>query len=274
MTARSKQAIDLGGKVALVTGASAGIGLSVTEKLVAAGANVAMVARRQGPLDEHVARLGADRVAAFPADVTDLDAMTKLPDRVVERFGRLDILVNNAGVNHRGPILKFAASALGEIITTNLTAPIVLTRAAVEKIAKGGAIVNVASLAGMIPVPHEAAYSASKAGLRAFTRSMREEFPHLHVSTVCPGPVDTGFFGEISEVPNLVFSQPMSSADDVADAVLECIAAGTPEVALPRMSGVLATAGYVFPSLAAMLRPMLERRGAAAKARYAERKRA
>jgi short-subunit dehydrogenase len=273
MAARSKSVrMDLAGKVALVTGASSGIGLAVTEKLIAAGAMVAMVARRKGALEELALRFGSDRAAAFPTDVTDLEATTALPAQVVARFGRLDILVNNAGLNHRGPILKHTSRALGEIITTNLTAPVVLTRAAVEKIAPGGAIVNVASLAGMIPVPHEAAYSASKAGLRAFTRSLREEFPELHVSTVCPGPVDTGFFGEIAEVPNLVFSQPMSTADDVAAAVLSCIEEGIPEIALPRMSGVLATAGYVFPALTRMLRPMLERRGAAAKARYAKRK--
>jgi short-subunit dehydrogenase len=264
---------DLAGKVALVTGASSGIGLAVTEKLVGAGARVAMVARRGAVLEEHVVRLGSERVAAFPVDITALEVLTALPERVVAHFGRLDILVNNAGVNHRGPILRYSSRALGDIITTNLTAPIVLTRAAVEKLESGGAIVNVASLAGMIPVPHEAAYSASKAGLRAFTRSMREEFPQLHVSTVCPGPVDTGFFGEISEVPNLVFSQPMSSADQVASAVMQCIVGNKAEIALPSLSGALATVGYVFPSLAAMLRPILERRGAAAKASYAERKR-
>ncbi len=264
--------MNLSGKIALVTGASSGIGLAVTEKLVQSGARVAMAARRKAMLEEHVARLGSDRTAAFPIDVTDFDAVTALPGRVLAHFGALDILVNNAGLNHRGPIVQYSARALGDVITTNLTAPVVLTRAAVEHLREGGAIVNVASLAGMIPVPHEAAYSASKAGLRAFTRSLREEFPHLHISTVCPGPVDTGFFGEISQVPDLVFSQPMSSAEQVADAILACIAGNKPEIALPRLSGALATMGYVFPSLATRLRPLLERRGAAAKARYAQRK--
>jgi NAD(P)-dependent dehydrogenase (short-subunit alcohol dehydrogenase family) len=268
MAERSKGAKDsLAGKVALVTGASSGIGLAVAEKLVDLGARVAMVARRRTTLEGHVARLGSDRAAAFAADVTDLDALTSLPLRVIAQFGRLDILVNNAGLNHRGPILRFSPQELRDIITTNLTAPVVLTRAAVDKIEKGGAIVNVASIAGMIPVPHEAAYSASKAGLRAFTRSMREEFPELHVATVCPGPVDTGFFGEISEVPNLVFSQPMSSA------VVACILGNQAEIVVPSLSGKLATVGYVFPAIAALLRPILERRGAAAKASYAERKR-
>jgi short-subunit dehydrogenase len=231
-----------------------------------------MVARRLAVLEGHVARLGSERTAAFQVDVTDFDAVTALPGKVSAHFGGLDILVNNAGLNHRGPIVKYSARALGDVITTNLTAPVVLTRAAVEHLRDGGAIVNVASLAGMIPVPHEAAYSASKAGLRAFTRSLREEFPRLHISTVCPGPVDTGFFGEISQVPDLVFSQPMSSAEQVADAILACIAENKSEIALPRLSGALATMGYVFPSLATRLRPLLERRGAAAKARYAQRK--
>jgi short-subunit dehydrogenase len=265
---------SLAGKVALVTGASSGIGLAVVEKLVDAGVRVAMVARRLATLEKHGARLGADRSHPFAVDVTDFEAILELPDRVVAHFGRLDILVNNAGLNHRGPILQHSARALSDVITTNLTAPVVLTRAAVEKLAPGGAVVNVASLAGMIPVPHEAAYSASKAGLRAFTRSLREEFPKLRIATVCPGPVDTGFFGDLAQVPNLVFSQPMSSADEVADAVLACIVGERDEIALPSLSGKLATAGYVFPFLAAWLRPMLERRGAAAKARYAERRRA
>src|SRR5258708_3371429 len=162
-----------------------------------------------------------------------------------------------------GAAVRFAGK--GALVT--------LTRAGVEKIQPGGAIVNVASLAGMIPVPDEAAYSASKAGLRAFTRSLREEFPGLSIATVCPGPVDTGFFGDISNVPNLVFSQPMSSADQIADAVLACIAGKKSEIAIPSLSGKMATVGYVFPSLAALIRPMLERRGAAAKAKYMERKR-
>jgi short-subunit dehydrogenase len=158
------------------------------------------------------------------------------------------------------------------VITVNLSAPIVLTRAAIEHLRPGGAIVNVASLAGMVPVHHEATYCASKAGLRAFTRAVAEEFPGVHVSTVCPGPVDTSFFGDVGAVPDLVFSQPISTADEVADAVLRCIADGTPEIALPRLSGALATVGYIFPSLAHRLRPMLERRGAAAKRRYMQRK--
>ena len=162
--------------------------------------------------------------------------------------------------------------ALADVITTDLTAPIVLSRAAAPLLPAGGAIVNVASLAGMVPIPDEAAYSAAKAGLRAFTRAVAEELPHLHIGSVCPGPVDTPFFGDVAKVPNLVFSQPMSTAAEVADAILQCIATGRREVALPSLSGKLCTAGYVFPALARLLRPMLERRGARRKERYLQAK--
>jgi short-subunit dehydrogenase len=258
----------LAGKVALVTGASSGIGLSIVEKLVAAGVRVAMVARRKATLDEHVARLGSDRTAAFAVDVTDFGALEVLPERVVAHFGRLDILVNNAGVNHFGPMLRHSPGELGNVITTNLTAPIFLTRAAIEKLQPGGAIVNLASIAGMVPVSEEAAYSASKAGLRAFTRALREEFPELRVSVVNPGPVDTGFFGDVADVPDIVFSPPMSSTDAVADAVLKCIVGSKWDVAVPWFAGILATAAYVFPGLAAWLLPLLKRKGASSKARY------
>jgi hypothetical protein len=84
--------------------------------------------------------------------------------------------------------------------------------------------------------------------------------------------VDTNFFGELDKVPNLVFSQPMSSADEVADAVLECLARPTTEIAMPALSGKLATMAYLFPALARTIRPWLEELGAANKRRYAQRK--
>jgi short-subunit dehydrogenase len=265
----------LAGKVALVTGASSGIGLATARKLAHAGAQVALVARTRTKLEEAVAAIGADRAAPFSVDVTDFAALDALPAQVIARFGGIDVLVNNAALNHRGPILTHGARQLADIVTTNLTAPIYLTRVVAEHLRPGGSVVNVASLAGMVPVPHEATYSATKAGLRAFTRGIAEELRTrgVSVSSVCPGPVDTNFFGEIAEVPDLVFSQPMSSAEQIADAVLACILDGTPETAVPAVSGKLATLGYLFPSLMTVLRPVLERRGAAAKRRYVASKR-
>ncbi len=260
-------------KVAIVTGASSGIGLAVARKLVARGARVALVARSAELLSAHVRELGAARAAAFPLDVSDRAGVAALPGRVIERFGRLDIVVNNAGVNHRGPVRERKSAELAAIIDVNLVAPILLTHAALAHLVRGGVVVNVASLAGKVPLPHEATYSGSKAGLRAFTRAVDAELAEhgdgVRVCTVCPGPVDTGFLGDdLAKVPDIVFSQPMSSAEEVADAILTAIDRDVDEIDVPAVSGKLATLGYLSPRIFASLRPLLERRGARNKRRY------
>ena len=228
-------------------------------------------------LREAVASLPVGSAEAFPLDVADLPAVAALPQKVIERFGALDILVNNAGLHHRGPLLEVDPLKLGDMIVVNFAAPVVLTRAAAPLMRTPGSIVNVASLAGMVPVRHQATYGATKFGLRAFTRASREELAPrgISVSAVSPGPVDTGFFGdEIEKVADVVFSQPMSTADAVADAVMTCIREGRAEIALPWFSGKLCTLGYLSPVLTRALRPMLERKGARAKRAYIERKQA
>lgn len=251
------------GKVAIVTGASTGIGLSIAQKWVARGGRVALVARTAKTLEAAARAIGASAVA-FPLDVSDLAALEALPGRVVKELGRLDVVVNNAGKNHRGEIASFSPGQLKDIITTNLTAPIVLTRAALPHLERGGSVIQVASIAGMVPVPHEATYCASKAGLRAFARAVAYELEPrgIHVGCVCPGPVDTGFLGDLASVPDIVLSQPMITADDVADGVLRCIDERLEELALPRRSGHLATMAYLMPDFARRIRPVLEKRGA------------
>lgn len=250
-------------KVAIVTGASSGIGLAVAKEWAQRGGKVALVARTKKTLEEAASAIGAN-AEAFPLDVADLGALTELPARVKERFGRLDVVVNNAGFNRRGPMEQFTAEELTQIIQTNLTAPIVLTRAAIPIMERGGSIVQIASIAGMVPVPHEATYSASKAGLRAFSRALAFETEErdIHVGCVCPGPVDTGFLGDLKEVPDIVLSQPMVTAEDVATETMRCIDERAEELALPARSGRLATMGYLLPSFAKRIRPVLEKRGA------------
>jgi hypothetical protein len=102
--------------------------------------------------------------------------------------------------------------------------------------------------------------------------ALAEERPDLGVSVVSPGPVDTGFFADLSEVSDLTFSQPMSSADAVAEQIVACARSPRREVAIPAMSGALTTLGYFAPGLARALRPGLRRRGAKAKAAYAARR--
>lgn len=258
---------DRRGKVVVVTGGSAGIGLAVCRRLAAEGAVPVMVARTAAVVEREAAALGA---VAWPLDVADLAALAALPGKVVERCGRLDAVVNNAGVHHRGPVTSRTTDELARMVHVNLAAPIVLSRAALDHLPRGGAIVQVASLAGRLPLQDAATYSATKAGLRFFTRALADERPDLVVGTVSPGPVDTGFFGEdLSQVSDLVFSQPMSTADQVADAVLAVMERGG-EVSLPASSGALTTLGYLVPGLRRALRPSMLKRGAAAKKAYAE----
>lgn len=263
--------MSLTGKVALVTGASAGIGLAVTERLINEGATVVMVARTEATLNTEANRLGP-RAIPWPLDIGHLELVQSLPAAVVQRLGRLDIVINNAGLHHRGPALNHAPPKHAAMVNVNLSAPIVLTLAALPLLPDGGAVVQVSSVSGYVPVPGMATYGATKAGLRFFTRSLAEEHPRLRISTVSPGPVDTAFFGDARDVEPVAFSQPMSTADQVAAEVLACVHGPSQELALPRSSGRLATVAYLWPALARWLRPRLTARGEKNKAAYIQRK--
>jgi short-subunit dehydrogenase len=268
------------GKVVVVTGASSGIGSAVARGFAREGASVALVARSAGPLEWVAGEIrGAGGVArAYPANVRDHAACRALLASVAEAFGGIDILVNNAGANHRGLVEDQDPADLENIIAVNLTAPIVLTRLVLPHLRRreSGAIVNVASIAGQIPVAHEATYSASKSGLRAFTFALREELEGsgITVSAVSPGPVDTGFLmSDLDHVPDLVFANPMSTCDEVAALVLDSAADGAAERTIPALTGYMARVGSAIPALKRALAPLLSERGRAVKQQYRERQR-
>lgn len=268
--------MELKGKVALVTGASSGIGLAVARLLHGRGMRVALVARTKEKLEQLAAELG-EGAAAVPCDVGDLSKLTGLVDQVIERFGALDVVVNNAGLHHRGDFMRHPPQAFADMFTVNTVAPVVLTRIAAERMRAGGCFVNVASLAGKLAVPGSAVYSGTKAGLRFWALAVAEDLARLglRIANVNPGPVDTGFFdADIAAVTPLTFSQPMSTAEQCAEAVLACIEGqeSPMEIDLPAASGKLATLGYLSPGLRKLLRPMLERRGAKNKAAFMKRK--
>jgi hypothetical protein len=269
------------GKVVIVTGASSGIGSAAARQFAAEGASVALVARGAETLEWVAGEIrGTGGVArAYPADVRDRAACERLLREVADAVGGIDVLVNNAGANHRGPVEEQRAEDLVQIIEVNLVAPIVLTRLALPYLHRRerAAIVNVASIAGQIPVAHEATYSASKSGLRAFSFALREELEGsgITVSAVSPGPVDTGFLMEdLDHVPDLVFANPMSTSEEVARLILDCAADGAAERTIPVVTGYMARVGSAIPALKRALVPLLEERGRAVKQQYRARQQA
>ena len=266
-------------KTVVITGGSEGIGAATARLFAEAGANLMLVARSRKNLEALAAELrDKTRVEIFPMDVTDADACADLFKKTAFEFGSVDILVNNAGFHARGPVREVDANDLGRTIDVNLKAPIVLTRIALPYLeeAGGGAIINVASLHGKFASAGATTYSASKFGLRIFTLALNQELEGtgIKAAVVSPGPVDTGFIMEnLDEVDDIVFSQPMSSAEDVAQTILDLCGNKLPEQDMPVFSGILATAAYLMPWLSKLIRPSLQRKGARVKARLrAERK--
>lgn len=259
-------------KTVIITGASEGVGRAAAHQFAEAGANLMLVARGKKKLEEVAKSLREKTsVELFPMDVSDADACVDLFKKAQFEFGRVDILVNNAGYHSRGLVEDVEASELGRMIDVNLKAPIMLTRIALPYLqeAGGGAIINVGSLAGRAPIPNSATYSASKSGLRAFTYALGYELAdsNIKLAVVSPGPIDTGFImADIDATSDLTFSQPMSSADEVAQAILDLCGNDLREQSMPRLSGLLTTLAYLMPWLSPKIRPMLERKGAKVKA--------
>lgn len=257
----------------IVTGASLGVGRAAAALFLAEGANVVLCARRLGPLQEAAEALGApERVLVVAADVADPASLAALVEQALSRFGAIHGLVNNAGAHFRGPAEGRTAAELALMVDVNLRAPIVLTRLALPHMrATGrGFVVNVASLAGKVPLDGAATYSATKFGLRAFSYAMAEELrgTGITVSAVSPGPIDTGFImEELDEVEDIVFSQTMCTAEHVAAMIVDCAVDGRVEREFPATGGKLATLAYLMPGLRRLLKPALVRKGARQKAR-------
>ncbi|WP_403022756.1 SDR family NAD(P)-dependent oxidoreductase [Salinibacterium sp. GXW1014] len=184
---------SLNGKVALVTGAGRGLGLAITRALLDAGADVVVAGRNGAALDAVVkeASSRAQRAFAQVVDVASEESVDALVSAALAEFGRIDILVNNAGVLSTVPFLEQDAGDWDRIISTNLGGTFLVTRAVGRHMVEqgGGKVINMASNFALNGVPHHAAYSASKAGVIALTKSLAVEWARygIQVNALAPG---------------------------------------------------------------------------------------
>lgn len=268
------------GKTVIITGGSEGVGAATARRFAEAGANLVLVARGKRKLEALAEELrGRTEVKTASMDVCDEDACTNLFRKAEYEFEAIHYLVNNAGFHARGPVARQSTEDLARMVDVNLKAPILLSRLVIPYLerAGGGAIVNVASLAGRTPVPNAATYSATKFGLRAFTFALAEELrgSGIKLAAVSPGPVDTGFIMDnIDRVADITFSQPMSTADEVAEEIMRLMLNERRERSMPPVSGLLTTMSYLFPWLGRALQPALNRRGRRVKRRLKDKMRA
>jgi len=258
-------------KTVIITGGSEGVGAATARKFADAGANLMLVARNKKNLEKIAEELrDKARVEIFAMDVSDADACVDVFKKAEFEFGRIDILINNAGFHQRGPFEDITAEDHGMMVDVNLRAPIMLTRLVLPYLHEqgGGAIINVGSLAGRQPLPDQVTYSATKSGLRTFTFALFEELRGTNIKTalVSPGPVDTGFIMDnLDVVADLTMSQPISTAEEVAQAVLDLCGNRQKERAMPRSTAVLTRIVSLMPWLRRLIPPVLERKGARVK---------
>jgi NADP-dependent 3-hydroxy acid dehydrogenase YdfG len=223
----------LEGKVALITGASSGIGEATAVALAAEGAAVSLGARRKDRIDALAERISGDggRALAIESDITDEAAANALVERTASELGGLDILVNNAGVMLLGPVAGADTEHWRRMVYVNLLGLLYCTHAALPVMGEGGSghILNVSSVAGRIATMGSAVYNMTKWGVVAFSEALRQEVLHANVRVTCvePGFVETELQGH-NENPVVVEQiekmqeriGDLLQAEDIADAVV------------------------------------------------------
>jgi 3-oxoacyl-[acyl-carrier protein] reductase len=221
---------SLEGRIALVTGASQGIGRACAIALARAGASVAVAARNESKLNEVVSEITASggTAKALALDVASEDSIKATAKAVVEHFGAVHILVNNAGITKDTLLLRMKRADWDDVITTNLTGTFLLTQALVSSMMKArwGRIINISSVVGETGQAGQANYAASKAGLIGFTKSLARELASRNITAnaVAPGYIETAMTAVLDEkqrsamLTQIPLSRP-GTDEDIANAV-------------------------------------------------------
>ena len=216
---------SLDGQVALVTGASRGIGRAVALALADLGAQIVAAARNRQLLDQLVAEIeeAGGKAAAVVFDLADESSINTLVEQIKDQFGRLDILVNNAGLTHSALMEDTTTADFDRIMAVNTRGPYILTRECLPllKAASQGTIVNISSVVGVKGYPKQSAYTASKHALRGWSIALAEELrdTSIRVHVLCPGGVDTDM---VSNVRPDIPKDDLISPEEIAELVVYC----------------------------------------------------
>lgn len=246
---------DLSRRVAIVTGASAGIGEATARMLAREGVRVAVCARRKDRLERLAAEIASrgGEIAVFPIDVTDATAVQAMVADVLARWDRVDALINNAG---RGLVARFeqtTADELRALLELNVVAVLTATQAVLPAMRRQGRghIVNVSSIVGRRNVPYRAAYGATKFALGGLSEALRVELEGTGIDVSLVYPIYTATEFHAVEVRKLEWPRkgPVQSADAVARAIVRCLRRPRAEVYPYRASRVFAALGVLAPRL-------------------------
>jgi short-subunit dehydrogenase len=230
---------ELKGKTALVTGASRGLGTHIAQALAAEGMNLVLAARSRDKLEVVAGAVRSSGVSAtvVPTDVTDRDNLERLVRTAIDEFGSIDVLVNNAGVLVLYPFDRLAIEDMERALRLNLTAAMILTRLVIPGMLERGSghIVNMSSIAGKWGPPCDQVYGATKAGLIAFSESLRNEYRGTGVSAsvICPGYVEeAGMYHDGRRVTKTEAPRWVGRTwpRDVARAVVKAVKRDRPEI--------------------------------------------
>ncbi|MET0451822.1 MAG: SDR family oxidoreductase [Mycobacterium sp.] len=234
-------------QVAIVTGASSGIGFEVASQLIAAGMNVLGVGRDEKKLSELKQALkGSERIETLAVDLTDDGAPNQIVESVLARWGRIDFLINNAGVGLHGDFAEQDAAANGAQVQLNCVTLVELTALFLPEMVRAGhgLVLNVASTAAFQPIPGMAVYGATKAFVLSFTEALWQEArgTGVRVLTLCPGATETEFFARTGAE---FLTSGRQTSQQVVDTAMAAIGKSTPTVVSGLKNTVLAS-GYRF----------------------------
>lgn len=248
---------QLSGKVAVITGASMGIGEALAKLLVAEGASVILASRDAGRVEAARARVGhPERTLALTCDVRYREDIERLLSLSLHNFGRLDLWINNAGHGLHDTVAEMDMAACREMFDTNLFGAIHGMQVAIPVMLRqgGGTVVNISSVAGHIPLPLGAAYSATKFALNAIGKAARLELKNsgVRILTVCPGYIATGFKDNVVRGrSSRQLGSPVTgiSVDRVAQAVLRGYLKGKREVVVPWRDRIFIALYQLWPTM-------------------------